>query len=237
MHTKFLSLCTAAWLLAPQASTALVVYTQPATALTTETNFGGGCCDGTGVWFNPLTGGAESRGFFFPDPLFADGQFFLLSDASSGAVQAQIYTQGFFSRGNGVIYSSPGNPNPARFDEGDTIGPGVGFNSPGAGFPDLGPDFGNWPTAGRGFLGLTLRDPTGTTSDDVFYGFADITVNTDYSITLNAFAYENVRGQAITASFAAPVPEPSQWLLFGAGLLGLAAAALTRRRRQGPLNC
>ena len=29
--------------------------------------------------------------------------------------EAMIFTQGFFSRGNGVIYASPSNLNPARF--------------------------------------------------------------------------------------------------------------------------
>ena len=87
--------------LAPQVSHADVVYTSLATALTTTPNPGGGNADGTGVWFNPLTGYAESRGYFFPGTLFADGQFFLLRDTSSGSAEAQIFTQGFFSRGNG----------------------------------------------------------------------------------------------------------------------------------------
>ncbi len=201
-----------------------VIYTELATPLVTPFNLGGGNSDGTGVWFNPLTGYAEQRGFFFPDPLYADGQFFLLSDDFSYASpQAQVFVQGFFSRGNGVIYAATDNLNPAQFALGDVIGPGVGLQSPGAGFPDMGPLFGNWLAGDRGFLGLTIRDPAGASSSDIFYGFADVTVNPDYTLTLNAFAYENVTGVAITA-----VPEPAALALMLAGLATV--GGLARRR-------
>lgn len=230
------ALCAAASLSLAGAAQAAVVYTPLATPLTTPSNPGGGNNDGTGVWFNPLTGYAETRGYFFPGQLFEDGKFFLLLDASQATPEAMVYTQGFFSRGNGVIYASPSNLNPARFGVGASIGPGTGYQSPGAGYADLGPTFGNWVAGGRGFLGLTLRDASGSSASDVFYGYADITVNDDYSVTLNAFAYENVRGAAITTSFAAPVPEPATALSMALGLAGLAAFATGKRAgaaRQG----
>jgi hypothetical protein len=214
----------------PLAGHTTVIYTPLATPLTTTPNAGGGCCDGTGVWFNPLSGYAESRGYYFPGTLFADGQFFLLSDTSFGSPEAEIYTQGYFSRGNGVIYASPSNLNPARFAAGDVIGPASGYQSPGAGYTDLGPSYGNW-SPGRGLLGLTIRDASSASSGDVFYAFADITLNADYSIALNAFAYETVVGRGITGSFSAPVPEPTSGLLLGLGLAGLLVLNSARRPR------
>ena len=213
----------------PRWGVAAVVYTALATPLTTAPNAGGGNSDGTGVWFNPLTGSAQSRGYLFPNPLYQDGQFFLLLDTASYATpEAEIYTQGYFSRGNGVIYASDANLNPVWLGVGATIGPATGYQNPGAGYPDIGPNFGNG-APGRGFLALTLRDPNGAGSSNIFYGFADVTINADYSLTLNAFAYENVEGAAIT-TFSAPVPEPATAWAFGLGLIGVAAAQRRRGR-------
>ncbi|WP_422010929.1 PEP-CTERM sorting domain-containing protein [Roseateles sp.] len=228
MRALLSGLTCAALMGACAAASAAVVYTPLATPLTTAPNPGGGNSDGTGVWFNLLTGYAETRDYYFPSTLFADGQFFLLLDASQPTPEALIFTQGFFSRGNGVIYASAGNLNPAAFGVGASIGPGTGYQSPGAGYADIGPAFGNF-APGRGFLGLTIRDASGASASDVFYGFADITVGADYAITLNGFAYENVRGAAITTSFLSPVPEPATFGLMALGLAGLGAAA--RRRR------
>ncbi len=121
-------------------------------------------------------------------------KFLLLTDVSGGSAQAQVWVEGLFSRGNGVIYGR-GQSQSGPLRVGTSIGAGSGYQDPGSGYPDLGPAFGNWATPGRGFLGLTLADPTDDTGSRHFYGFADITVNDDYSITLNAFAYENVSGQ------------------------------------------
>lgn len=223
----------APWAAATLPVQAAVVSTTLATPLTTGPNFGGGAFDGTGVWFNPLTGYAEERGFFFPNPLFADGQFFLVQDmVSYGAAQAQaqVWVQGFFSRGNGVVYASDSNRNPAQFAAGSVIGSATGYQSPGAGFPDMGPLFGNWSAGDRGFLGLTMRDPSGPTSSDIYYGYADVQVNADYSLTLFGFAYENVRGASIITALA-PVPEPGAAALMLLGLAGLAARSRARRGR------
>jgi hypothetical protein len=73
-----------------------------------------------------------------------------------------------------------------------------------------------------------MRDASSSSASAVFYGFADITVGRDYTVTLNAFAFESQRGTAITTSLAAPVPEPAAWGLMA---LGLVAVGEARRRR------
>ena len=83
MRLGLLVLFLSAFFAALPSAQAEVIYTRPAAALSTPNNPGGGNNDGTGVWFNPLTGTSEVRGFFFPDPLFADGQFFLLRDTTA----------------------------------------------------------------------------------------------------------------------------------------------------------
>jgi hypothetical protein len=232
MRTAIATAALVSLALASGPGAATVIYTPLATPLTTLPNPGGGNSDGTGVWFNPLTGYAESRGFFFPNPLYEDGKFFLLLDTWSYATpEAQVFVQGFFSRGNGVVYQSAANLNPGYYGAGVSIGPATGYQAPGAGFPDIGPLFGNG-TPGRGFLGLTIRDPSGSSSNDIFYGFADISIGANFAITLNAFAYENVRNTAITTFLPTPVPEPASALTLGLGLAGVAAA--WRRRRAAP---
>jgi hypothetical protein len=59
---------------------------------------------------------------------------------------------------------------------------------------------------------------------------------------LNCWAYTNGLGQfaidniAITTGAVTAVPEPSSWLLMGAGLLGVVGAARRRRQAAQPLN-
>lgn len=225
MRNSWASLLVAASLALVPAATHAAVHVTNIADLTTDPNPAGGNFDGTGVWFNPLTGYAESRGYFFPSTLFDDGQYFLVMDNAFSQTEAEIYTQGFFGRGNGVIYESSFNLNPKRFSDGDSIGSASGYQSPGAGFTDLGPTFGNWAAGGHGYLGLTIRNPAGASSSDIFYGYAEINVNPDYSITLLSFAYNDVQGQAITA--ISTVPEPSVLAL---APLALAAVAAFRRR-------
>jgi hypothetical protein len=221
---SYILLATAALFLAPGLGHAAVHYTTNIN-LTTPLNSAGGNSDGTGVWFNPLTGYTEVRGTTFPVPLFTDGQFFLVMDGNFLQTEAEIYTQGFFSRGNGVIYASNSNLNPAYFGTGTAIGSGSGYQNPGAGFVDLGPSFGNWTAGKYGFLGLTIRNPAGANSSSIFYGYAEIQINNDYSITLLSMAYNDVVGGSITT--ISTVPEPSSLaLLSAAGALGI----LFRRR-------
>jgi hypothetical protein len=84
--------------------------------------------------------------------------------------------------------------------------------------------------------GLTIRDHSGTSSSNMCYGLAGTTINADYSVTLSAFAYENVRGAAITTSLAAPVREPSTLAFMSLRLAGVSAAARRRKKGLGALR-
>jgi hypothetical protein len=90
--------------------------------VTTPLKYGGAYNDGTGVWFNPLNGYAELRGCCFPDSYFEDGQFFCCSMAHMPCLK----------------------PRSSRFAAGESVGPGTGYQAPGAGYVDLGPSYSNW---------------------------------------------------------------------------------------------
>ena len=226
MRKSWVSLVLAAVVASVPSVTRATIHLTNNPDLTTDANPFGGGSDGTGIWFNPLTGYVEQRGFLFPNPLFEDGKFFLVMNTSFFQTEAQVLTEGFFSRGNDVIYASSSNLNPARFGDGAVIGPGSGYQSPGAGFPDLGPTFGNWAAGGHGYIGLTIRNPVGATSSDIFYGYAEINVNSDFSTTLLSFAYNDVQGQAITT--VSTVPEPTALAL---APLALGVVAFFRRKQ------
>jgi len=69
-----------------------------------------------------------------------------------------------------------------------------------------------------GVLGLEQ-----TSGNTTLYGWADITVNADYTITLQAFGYDD-SGAAVTAlPPIPPTPEPASIILLALGAAGIAA--------------
>lgn len=207
--------------LVPSVSQAIVHTTIVSSKLITATNLN---FDGTGIWFNPLTGYSEQRGATYPSPLYEDGKFFLTLYGYT-TPEASVVIEGLISRGNNVLDNS--SQNPLRFSDGASIGSASGFTYSGGGYTDLGPTYGNWLGGGHGYLGLVMRDPSSASSSDVFYGYAEINVDpSSYAISLLSFAYNDVRGQSITT--VSTVPEPSVLAL---APLGLAAWTLARRRK------
>jgi hypothetical protein len=83
---------------------------------------------------------------------------------------------------------------------------------------------GIWPPNGSvGFLGLRF-----TANDGVHYGWAEISLNSNYTETLYALGFETTAGTAITTP-ASVVPEPSELALLAVGATGL---AIVRNRRK-----
>jgi hypothetical protein len=136
------SLATALGLVTLPVAAAVQVTDNP--DLTTNPNFnpfssGVGANDGTGIWFNPLTGYAESRGYTYPSTFFEDGQFWLMWNNLYVQPAAELWTQGFFSRGNGVVYESSFNLNPKRFGDAKPSDPASATRTPEPDSPISGP--------------------------------------------------------------------------------------------------
>lgn len=178
-----------------------------------------------GVWFNLLTGVVDER--FdpnFPTPLFEDGKFMLKQNKGYVGLDAaaELYIEGFISRGNSVVTTGGGNP--AKLAAGTVISAASNIPS-GGGFVDLGPTFGPWRAGDQGFLGLRARNG-GINSSSVSYGYAEILIGADYSVTLLSFGVENSVGQPVTTPALSVIPEPASL-----SIVGLAGAALLRRRK------
>lgn len=86
--------------------------------------------------------------------------------------------------------------------------------------------YGNWNALGTGFVGLKFGLPDGQ-----HLGWAQITIASDYRVTLLDFAYESTVGASIRAGQTATVPEPAttSLLAFGLGAAGLGAYRARRR--------
>lgn len=157
-------------------------------------------------------------------PGYVDGQF-QLRTLSFATPAGEALVQGLLANGNDVAVQGSGSfpSNPAYIPFGGTVGSTSSFIG-GASFTSMSGSFGNWisGTPLRGALGVQF--PAG---GNTHYGYVDVTQQTDGTITLHGYAYNDVPGESITT---AVVPEPASFALLAAVVLPLAAARLARRR-------
>lgn len=183
------------------------------------------------IYFTPTTGVVATS----PQTVTTAYQFVIVGGTPVVQLNGIRPNAGFgISPNSAVTLRSGSDLTPARLTLGGAIGAGGQFAGPsgtiasggfgtGANFMQ----YGNWNAAGlpnSGFIGFRFGQ-----AGNFQYGWASITVNADYSITLRSFAYENVPNTPIQAG-AIPEPGTTSAVLLGLGASGLAAYRARRRR-------
>jgi hypothetical protein len=121
---------------------------------------------------------------------------------------------------NNSIAVDPYFTRAARFTGSNSVGPANGFaHSASIGGTVLGKvSFGNFGPGDTGYLGLKF-----TIFSNPFYGWANITVHGDYTVTLNTLCYEDSGRPAHVPTAAAVPDQGSSILLLAMGAAGIAA--------------
>jgi hypothetical protein len=146
------------------------------------------------------------------------------------------YAGAFGIAGNNRILTSS-SFYPLRLSNSSNIGAGSSFGFGGtlAAAGNFFPSYGSWlpgPGGASGFLGIQFE-----LSGNTHHGWANITVNPDFSTTLHSFAYEACPDEDIhigstsggATCDAGAVPEPHSAALMALGAAGI--VALRRRRK------
>ena len=210
-----MSIALAAAAFAPPAEGSVILTTLSPAVTTPDNGY---------VFFNLRTGAA---GFTLVEPAASSPGSFFLSNLKQGlAEKAKFF--GFSSSGLPVAVSNAFavsigksfSSSVARLGVGMTVGSQLQFalRNPSLASNGVNP-FGHFNALGEGFVGLRFLD-----SGKLLYGWADIVVNGDYTVTLKSFAFDD-SGAAINT-----VPEPASILLMALGAVGV--TAYKRRRSQ-----
>ena len=186
-------------------------YTPPgAPSQTTDT--------GGAIFFNPSTGSAfvtSTPGSYTALP--GDYELFMEVNSPSRTVD---FLQ---APGGGEFAVSPASTFgvPQQLAFGDVIGPGLyfrqSFSTLASNFMSSPPGFFNPPSAGTSAEGYVGLDYNGN------YGWADIVIDADYTISLNAFGYDSEGANVTAGAGIEAVPEPASIILLALGAAGMTA--------------
>jgi hypothetical protein len=210
-----MSIAIAAAAVAPGAQASLIQY---GFNITTPT--------GGGIIFNVTTGVATtvSHAQLVDSSLFpgtTPGNFGLLNSIASNAKKAWFIAS---SMGSNKVEVAPNAHQPAyssvaRITQNTVVGPTKTFKN-GFGSRILAGNssgslaLGNWKALGTAFVGLDFKE-----GSQIDYGWAYITINSNYTISLDAVGYDTSGAAATTPT---TLPEPSSLLLLVSGAAGIA---------------
>jgi hypothetical protein len=162
--------------------------------------------------------------------------------ASSGGGPSNLRDRYFWGPGNnlsfvnngtstftsgGITYSSVGN-DPARLPSGVVVGPVIPGSQTGTWLRATSTNNtdndiqGEWSPGDHGYMGIRFDD-----NGNYNYGWVDMTMNPDGTVTVNRWALEDTVGASVTTPGA--VPEPGTGALLA--LLAMGATGLRRRRQ------
>lgn len=180
----------------------------------------GDAFDSSGVWLNFFTGSVNVLQSGDAYPLYALGQFQITLSSASG--YANIVNQTPFL--DAAEWITFGN-GPGRLMAGEVVDGFSEYTDNFTIFASIGTDFYNsFDDLGTGFFGVRFTDAAVNT----YYGYIEVTMNPDFTITLDRFAYDNV---PLTPVVTGAIPEPASAVAL-AGLAAVAAAAGRRRQRR-----